>query len=113
MSVTVCDDDNGATVLAQCVDPILNNSLGIVNGGVASAGLELVASAAVNNGAVTGGFLRTASVRVNFMRPFFAGERSRYVGTPLRVGRSTAIGDAQAVDDSGKVALTARLTAYR
>lgn len=113
MSVAVCDPENGAIVLAQCVDPILNNSLGIVNGGVASAGLELAASAAVNNGAMSGGFLRTASVRVNFMRPFFAGERSRYLGTPLRVGRNTAIGDAQAVDDSGKVALTARVTAYR
>ena len=88
-------------------------SAGAGAGGVASAGLELVASAAVNNGAVSGGFLRTASVRVNFMRPFFAGARSRYVGTPLRVGRNTAIGDAHAIDDNGKVALTARVTAYR
>ena len=110
MAVQVRDDEGGSTVLAQCVDPILNNSLGIVNGGVASAGLELAASAAINRGADP--HMRTASLRVNFLRPFFSGMRSRYLGTPFRVGRSTAVGDATAVDDSGKVALAARVTAY-
>jgi uncharacterized protein (TIGR00369 family) len=110
MSVQVRDDENGATVLAQCVDPILNNSLGIVNGGVASTGLELTASAAINRGLEQP--MRTASLRVNFLRPFFAGARSRYLGTPMRIGRSTAVADARAIDDSGKVALTARVTAY-
>ncbi len=112
MSVQVRDPDDGATVLAQCVDPILNNSLGIVNGGVASAGLELVAAAAIANGTAPGTLMRTASLRVNFLRPFFAGDRSHYLGTPLRIGRSTAVADARAIDDSGKVALTARVTAY-
>jgi len=49
--------------------------------------------------------LVTASLRVNFLRQFFAGTgdgaQSRYVGTPLRVGAD------------GKVAIIARLTAYR
>ncbi|CAN5419079.1 hotdog fold thioesterase [soil metagenome] len=99
--------------LRQLVDPILNNSLGIVNGGVASAGLELVASAAINAGAAAGDLLQTASLRVNFLRPFFAGGASRYVGSPMRVGRRTAVGDAEAIGDDGKVALTARVTAYR
>jgi acyl-coenzyme A thioesterase PaaI-like protein len=75
--------------------------------------LELAASAAVNTGAVPGQQLRTASVRVNLLRPFFSGARSRYLGTALRVGHSTAVGDAQAIVDSGRVALTARITAYR
>jgi uncharacterized protein (TIGR00369 family) len=110
MAVEVRPDESASTVLGQRVDPILNNSLGIVNGGVASAGLELAASAAVNRGG--GQHMRTASLRVNFLRPFFSGAQSRYLGTPFRVGRSTAVGDASAVDDSGKVALTARLTAY-
>lgn len=105
MSVEVIGD----AVLAQRVDPILNNSLGIINGGVASAGLELVASAAI----AAGQPMRTASLRVNFLRPFFAGEASRYVGTPMRVGRRTAVGDAEAIGDDGKVALTARITAYQ
>jgi uncharacterized protein (TIGR00369 family) len=114
MAVQVRSDEqeaeDGSRVLRQCVDPILNNSLGIVNGGVASAGLEVVASAAVNPG--SGPHLRTASLRVNFLRPFFSGAQSRYLGTPLRIGRSTAVADATAVDDSGKVALAARVTAY-
>jgi acyl-coenzyme A thioesterase PaaI-like protein len=56
--------------------------------------------------------LRTASLRVNFIRPFLAGHQSRYVGTAVRVGRSTAVGDAQAIGDDAKVAITARVTAY-
>jgi uncharacterized protein (TIGR00369 family) len=99
-------------VLAQRVDGNLNNDIDIVHGGVAAAGLELAASAAVNRD-ISDGLLQTASLRVNFLRPFFAGSESRYEGTPLRVGRNTAVGDAQAIGDDGKVAITARVTAYR
>jgi uncharacterized protein (TIGR00369 family) len=99
-------------VLAQRVDRNLNNDIDIVHGGVAAAGLELAASAAINRGH-SDGLLRTASVRVNFLRPFLAGADSRYEGTPLRLGRNTAVGDAQAIGDDGKAAITARVTAYR
>jgi uncharacterized protein (TIGR00369 family) len=111
MAVHVRPEMDGC-VLAQRVDPNLNNDIDIVHGGVAAAGLELAASAAINRGR-TGDILQTASLRVNFLRPFFAGAESRYVGTPLRVGRGSAVGDAQAIGDDGKVALTARVTAYR
>jgi uncharacterized protein (TIGR00369 family) len=104
----VADD----VVLAQLVDPNLNNDIDIVHGGVAAAGLELATSAAINQDR-SGDLLQTASLRVNFMRPFFAGDESRYVGTRLRVGRSTAVGDAKAIGDDGAVAITARVTAYR
>jgi uncharacterized protein (TIGR00369 family) len=97
-------------VLAQRADPNLNNDIGIVHGGVAAAGLELAAAAAING---TDGTLQTGSLRVNFLRPFIAGTNSRYVGSALRVGRSTGVGDAQAIGDDGKVAITARVTAYR
>jgi uncharacterized protein (TIGR00369 family) len=97
-------------VLTQQNDPVLINALGIVNGGVAAAGLELVASAAADAGDIP---MRTASLRVNFLRPFLAGENSRYEAEPLRVGRGTAVTDAWAIDDDGRVALVARLTAYR
>ena len=112
MSVDVRRAHDGGAVLGQRVDPILNNSLGIVNGGVASAGLELAAAAAVADALPSGQSMRTASLRVNFLRPFFAGADSRYVGTPMRVGRRTAVGDAEAIGDDGKVALTARITTY-
>ena len=98
-------------VLAQRPDPIINNLIGIVHGGVSSTGLELVASAAINHGQTEP--LRTASIRVNFLRPFFAGAQSRYEGTALRVGRNSGIADAQAVGDDGKVAILARVTGYR
>jgi uncharacterized protein (TIGR00369 family) len=104
-------DSGPISALAQQVDPNLNNDINIVHGGVAAAGLELAASAAVNRDR-TSDPMQTASLRVNFLRPFFAGKESRYVGTPLRVGRNTAVGDAQAIGDDGKVAITARVTAY-
>ena len=111
MAVAVRPEERGS-VLSQRVDPNLNNDIDIVHGGVAATGLEFAASAAINAGR-SDTPLQTASLRVNFLRPFFAGADSRYEGTALRVGRSTAVGDAQALGDDGKVALTARVTAYR
>ena len=111
MSADALPPDDGTYLLGQRPDSIINNLIGIVHGGVSSTGLELVASAAINHGQSEP--LRTASIRVNFLRPFFAGERSRYEGTVVRVGRNSAIGDAQAVGDDGKVAITARITGYR
>lgn len=111
MSAETQPPQDGTYLLAQRPDSIINNLIGIVHGGVSSTGLELVASAAINHGQAEP--LRTASIRVNFLRPFFAGERSRYEGTVIRVGRNSAIGDAQAVGDDGKVAIMARVTGYR
>jgi uncharacterized protein (TIGR00369 family) len=101
---------DGPRVLRQYEDPFLNNAIGVVNGGVAAAGLELAASAVVNT---QGPPMRTASVRVNFLRPFYAGAHSRYEASPLRIGRGTAVADAQAVAEDGRSAITARITAYR
>jgi hypothetical protein len=42
-----------------------------------------------------------------------AGDQSRYVGTTLRVGRRTGIAKSKAIGADGKVAITARMTAYR
>ncbi|BCP05481.1 PaaI family thioesterase [Mycobacterium paraintracellulare] len=111
MAVHVAQD-GPATVLAQRVDRNLNNDIDIVHGGVAAAGLELAASAALNRDPADG-LLQTGSLRVNFLRPFFAGTESRYEGTAMRIGRSTGVSDAQAIGDDGKVAITARVTAYR
>jgi uncharacterized protein (TIGR00369 family) len=111
MAVEIASAAGDVPVLVQRVDPILNNGVGTVHGGVAAAALEMTAAAAVNAGDVAP--YRTASVRVNFLRPFFAGGQSRYEATPLRTGRGIAVTDAKAVDDDGRVALIARVTAYR
>jgi uncharacterized protein (TIGR00369 family) len=104
--------DGAAQVLPQGSDPSLNNSIDVVHGGIASAGLEAVASAAVNDGRADDP-LTTASLRVNFLRQFFAGGQSRYVGTALRVGRRSGVAEAQAIGRDDRVAIIARLTAYR
>lgn len=111
MSVHRLPVDGDTFTLAQRPDSIINNLIGIIHGGVSSTGLELVASAAINHGQDEP--LRTASLRVNFVRPLFAGERSRYEGRAVRVGRNSAIGDAVAIGDDGKTAIMARVTGYR
>lgn len=103
--------DGPRAVLFQAASSSLNNDLGIVHGGVASAGLELVSSAALNAGRDEP--LRTASLRVNFLRQLLCGTDSRYVGNAFRVGRRSGVADAQAIGADGGVALSARVTAYR
>jgi uncharacterized protein (TIGR00369 family) len=111
MSVQELPVADGEHRLRQLPDPMLNNMIGIVHGGVSSAGLELVASAAINHDQDRP--LRTASIRVNFLRPFLAGAESLYEGTALRLGRTSAVADARAIGDDGKAAVIARVTAYR
>jgi acyl-coenzyme A thioesterase PaaI-like protein len=97
-------------VLFQDASQDLNNDLGIVHGGVAAAGLELVGSAALNLDRDVP--LQTASVRVSFLRRLSCGDASRYEGTALRVGTRSGIADARAIGADGEVALLARVTAY-
>lgn len=111
MSVEVAETGSQAAVLRQLPDPVVNNSIGIVHGGVSAAGLELVGSAALRDG--SGDAMRTASLRVNYLRQFRGGDESRYEARALRIGRSSGVADAQAVGDDGQIALVARLTAYR
>ncbi|MFV8048576.1 PaaI family thioesterase [Mycobacterium sp. 48b] len=111
MAVEVAEAGSHAAVLRQLSDPVINNSIGIVHGGVSAAALELVGSAALG---IDGGEpWRTASLRVNYLRQFRGGNESRYEARALRAGRSSGVADAQAIGDDGKVALVARLTAYR
>ncbi|MCT7661526.1 PaaI family thioesterase [Mycobacterium deserti] len=111
MAVEVAESGGAAKVLLQHQDSVLNNSLNIVHGGVSAMALELVGSAAVNDGRGDAP-MHTASLRVNFLRQFRSGSESRYVGTALRVGRRSGVADAQAVGPDGAVAIIARLTAY-
>jgi uncharacterized protein (TIGR00369 family) len=111
MAVRVAESGGAAKVLVQDSDPVLNNSLGIVHGGVSAMALELVGSAAVNDGRDDDP-LQTSSLRVNFLRQFHSGPESRYEGTPLRVGRSSGVAEARAVDATGEPAIIARVTAY-
>jgi uncharacterized protein (TIGR00369 family) len=103
--------EDGTYRLHQQPDPMINNLIGIVHGGVSSAGLELVATAAINHDQAQP--FRTASIRVNFLRPFVAGAQSVYEGTALRIGRTSAIADSRAIGDDGKTSVIARVTGYR
>lgn len=110
MAVQIRSSAADRPTLMQLPNPAINNRIGAVHGGVATAGLELAAAAAINT---DGPQMTTASIRVNFLRPFVSGEDSRYVATPLRVGRTSGVADTQAVGRDGKAAVVARVTAYR
>jgi uncharacterized protein (TIGR00369 family) len=119
MAVEPLPAHGGTYRLLQRPDPIVNNLIGIVHGGVSSAGLELVAAAAFNHQQDRP--LLTESIRVNFLRPFFArphsdgdaGAQSVYEATAVRIGRTSAVADASAVGADGKTAVIARVTGYR
>jgi uncharacterized protein (TIGR00369 family) len=110
MAVQIRSNDQGMSVLMQQPNPAINNRIGAVHGGVATAGLELAAAAAI---AAEGNHMATASIRVNFLRPFMSSEQSHYLATPLRIGRTSAVADAQAIGADGRTAIVARVTAYR
>lgn len=119
MAVEPLPAHGGTYRLLQRPDPMVNNLIGIVHGGVSSAGLELVAAAAFNHEQHRP--LHTESIRVNFLRPFFAhphsdgdaGAQSVYEATAVRIGRTSAVADAAAVGADGKKAVIARVTGYR
>ncbi len=111
MAVEPMATAGGTYRLRQRPDPMINNLIGIVHGGVSSAGLELVAAAAINHEQSEP--FRTASIRINFLRPFLSGAQSVYEGTALRIGRTSAIADSRAVGDDGKTSVIARITGYR
>jgi uncharacterized protein (TIGR00369 family) len=111
MAVRVGESGGAGKALMQDPDPVLNNSLGIVHGGVSAMALELVGSAVVNEGRDDDP-LHTASLHVNFLRQFHSSPESRYEGTALRIGRSTGVAEARAIDATGKPAIIARVTAY-
>ncbi|MDA2894102.1 PaaI family thioesterase [Mycolicibacterium sp. BiH015] len=112
MAVSVAETGGAAAVLVQRNDSVLNNLVGTVHGGVSSMGLELVCSAALNTEPTAEAF-RTASLRVNFLRPFHGGGRAHYRAKPIHSGRSSAVAEAEAVGGDGRIALLARVTAYR
>ena len=58
MAVQSHTGQDGSTVLSQHADPDLNNDIGIVHGGMAAAGLESAASAAINSDGAAGLFRR-------------------------------------------------------
>ena len=98
---------DGATLLAEIARDY-PETMRLVLSGFAEDDLIL---AAINEGREDRP-LRTASLRVNYIRQFVASPKSRYVGTALRVGRRSGIGEAQAIGPDGKAAIVARLTAY-
>lgn len=115
MAVEAMPVDGDLYRLRQNPDPMINNLLGVVHGGVSSAGLELAAAATFHHEQHYP--FRTASLRVNFLRPFVAGSgpdgESRYEARALRIGRTSAIADATAIGADGKTAAIARVTSYR
>lgn len=117
MSIDAAETGGAATILMQREDPGLDNSVGMVHGGIAAMGLELAGSAELNraelNRAMPEAPFRCASLRVNYLRPFHSGAGAHYLAKPVHLGRSSGVAETQAVRGDGRVAMIGRLTAYR
>lgn len=113
LSATRMDSSPGFTTstLVQRHDPVLVNSLGVVNGGVSSACLVLAAAAAVDAQAST--TMQLGSLRVNFLRPLRGSAVTHYAADVQRLGRRTAVATAYASHEGGRRELSATLTAYQ
>jgi acyl-coenzyme A thioesterase PaaI-like protein len=97
-------------IIRQLPDPGITNAFGMISGGVVAAGAELAASAAISGEERP---YHTASLRVNFLRPFHAGGGAHYLGSVSRKGQNTALAEGSAINADGSKALTVVVTAYR
>ncbi|WP_051721258.1 MULTISPECIES: PaaI family thioesterase [Actinomycetes] len=115
VSISADDTSSGAradAVVVQQADPVLNNYMGIVHGGVIASSMDVAAhSALARMGA--GGPLHTASMRISYLRPTTLGGRSRYEARVQHAGRSSGICETTAFDKSGAVSAVARVTCHR
>ncbi|OFB37143.1 hypothetical protein BA059_20720 [Mycolicibacterium sp. (ex Dasyatis americana)] len=97
--------------LVQRHDPVLVNSLGIVNGGISSACLALAAGAAVDARAEAP--MQMGSFRANFLRPLEKDTDIRYVADVQRLGKQTALATARVSAGGDRPPLSGMFTAYR
>lgn len=112
MSVRSETDTKGYALIPM-PDPILNNDMGMVHGGVVAATLELVAQGSLRLAQDDSDGKYTGSMRINYLRPMRVGGSARYTASPVRVGRGTAVMDGVAIGDDGRPSAIARVTAYR
>jgi uncharacterized protein (TIGR00369 family) len=112
MSVRPEIDAHGYTLI-PLPDPILNNDLAMVHGGVVATALEMVARGSLSVADDVSGSMYTGSMRVNYLRPMRIGGPARYTASPVRVGRGTAVMDSVAIGHDGRASAVARVTAYR
>lgn len=103
-------DTDGEVALVAEPDPVVENAIGCVHGGVVAAALCCAGFAALEDSGASG--MSVGSARVNYFRPFIAGDGAAYRGRADRIGRHVASAVANAVAPGGKIAATARVTAY-
>jgi len=101
---------DGEVVLAAQPDSVVGNAMGFVHGGVVAAAIECAALGALEAGGAAP--MSVGSIRVNYLRPFIAGDGACYRARAERIGRSVASVVANAVGADGAIAASARVTAY-
>ncbi|BBZ01588.1 phenylacetic acid degradation protein [Mycolicibacterium chitae] len=110
MCVRVGDAGPDDALLWQAPSPVLDNSMGVVHGGVAAAGCELVAAAALDG---AGTEPETALLTVSYLRPFRSAATSHYRARVSGAGGRRGVAEVEAIGGDGRTALQARVTAYR
>ena len=89
------------------------NPMGTLHGGILCDVADGAMGMAFFTTLEPGESFTTLELKVNFLRPFHGGAEAHYRAKPAHVGRSSGVAEVQAVGSDGRVALLARLTAYR
>ena len=104
MDIELVSVEDGRVVFAATPGEQHYNPMGVVHGGLAATLLDSAIGCAMQTKAPSGFFYTTIELKVNYVRPLFAG-MGRVFGEAnvLYVGRQTALAEARVVDANGKI----------
>ena len=106
MGLTLDEVGDGTVTVRLAVKPEHINSMGVVHGGVISAGLDSALLQCVRSHCSGGDHLTTVELKVNFLEPANPPTLT-FTGTVARVGGSLGVAHAEVHDTEGRHVATA------
>lgn len=106
MGLTLDEVGDGTVTVRLAVKPEHINGLGVVHGGIISAGLDSALLQCVRSRCSGADHLTTVEMKVNFLEPANP-PTLIFTGTAARVGGSLGVAHAEAHDAEGKHVATA------
>jgi uncharacterized protein (TIGR00369 family) len=94
---------DGEARFACTPDSSTYNPMGIVHGGLLCTLLDTAAGCAVHTLLPAGAGFSSIELKVSFLAPLHAGERTEVRGSVLRIGRRVAFAEAHAYDAHGQL----------
>ena len=106
MGLTLEEVGNGTATVRLAVKQEYINGLGVIHGGVITAGLDSALLQPIRSRCADGDHLTTVELKVNFLEPANPPTLT-FSGSATRVGSSLGVAHAEALDAQGKHVATA------